>query len=85
MQSLGAITAILLRVRIHSLTLLTVIAFEPQWAIARDGGGGGTVVRISRRSQNPVLGGPALAAILAAARTNAVHMNLHHVNAIIDK
>ena len=59
-----------------------MIASEPEWTVARDGA---AVIRISRRSQDPVLGGPALAAILAAARTNAVHMNLHHVNAIIDK
>ena len=61
-----------------------MIAYEPERAIAQDGVGG-AVVRISRRSQDPVLGGPALAAILAAARTNAVHMNLHDVNAIMDK
>ena len=54
-----------------------MIASEPEWTVARDGA---AVIRISRRSQSAVvLGSPALATVLAAARANAVHMNLQRV------
>ena len=66
-----------MRASASTLTLLTVIASETEWAVAR----GGALARISRRriSQVPVLARPALAAVLAAVRTDAVHMNLQNI------
>ena len=64
--------------RVGTLTLLAVIATEPERTVARDG----AVIRFFRRSQHPVLGSPALAAVLAGARPNAVHMILQQMELI---
>ena len=55
-----------------------MIAYEPEGAIARySSSGGGAVFRLSSRSQISGVGGsPAFAAVLAAARAYAVHVNL---------
>ena len=55
-----------------------MIAYEPEGAMARDFGScGGAVFRLSSRSQiSGVCGSPAFAAVLAAARAYAVHVNL---------
>ena len=62
---------------VKALTLLTVIASETEWAVAR----GGALARISRRriSRDSMLARPALTAVLATARTDAVQEYLQDI------